>query len=267
MGVAARKRLSPQMEKCCLLLSANVSYAHAARDVEVLTGVKVSHSTQQRLVHRYNFTEPQARTRVETLSVDGGKVRLRTPQGQPSEWRDYKAITLHEQVCAAFFQENERLVAWVNRQPLCNLVTCLGDGHDGVWNLIGGMATLQRRREILDWYHLVENLYKTVGGSVQRLHQVKTDLWHGRIDAAIAAFTDWSPPQVQNFLAYLRKHCQRLPNYQSYQKQGICIGSGAVESTVKRIGLRLKVSGAQWNKKNVSQVLKQRCAYLNLAIV
>lgn len=217
-------------------------------------------------MHRYNFTEPQARTRVETLSVDGGKVRLRTPQGQPSEWRDYKAISLHEQVCAAFFQENERLVAWVNRQPLCNQVTCLGDGHDGVWHLIGGMATLQRRREILDWYHLVENLYKAVGGSLQRLHQVKTHLWHGRIDAAIAAFTDWNPPQVQNFLAYLRKHCQRLPNYQSYQQQGICIGSGAVESTVKRIGLRLKLSGAQWNKKNVSQALKQRCAYLNLAI-
>lgn len=101
LGVAARKRLSPQMQKCCLLLSANVSDAHAARDMEVLTGVKVCHSTQQRLVHRYNFTEPQARTRVETLSVDGG-IRLRTPQGQPSESRDSKAISLHEQVCAAF---------------------------------------------------------------------------------------------------------------------------------------------------------------------
>jgi hypothetical protein len=26
------------------------------------------------------------------MSIDGGKVRLRTPQGEPSEWRDYKGV-------------------------------------------------------------------------------------------------------------------------------------------------------------------------------
>ncbi|MDX2239289.1 MAG: ISKra4 family transposase, partial [Leptolyngbyaceae cyanobacterium bins.302] len=41
------------------------------------------------------------------------------------------------------------------------------------------------------------------------------------------------------------------------------IGSGAIESTVKQIGQRIKLSGAQWKKDNVPQVLKQRCAYLN----
>ena len=74
-------------------------------------------------------------------------------------------------------------------------------------------------------------------------------------------------PQVENFLSYLHKHLHRIPDYQTYQQQGICIGSGAVESTVKRIGLRLKLSGAQWKQANVANVLKQRCAYLNLAIV
>ena len=44
----------------------------------------------------------------------------------------------------------------------------------------------------------------------------------------------------------------------------ICaIGSGAVESTVKQIDRRLKISGAQWKSENVPQVLKHRCAYLN----
>ncbi|MDC0832242.1 ISKra4 family transposase, partial [Geitlerinema sp. CS-897] len=32
---------------------------------------------------------------------------------------------------------------------------------------------------------------------------------------------------------------------------------------VKQIGRRLKISGAQWERQNVPQVLKQRCAYLN----
>nr|MDG3495202.1 ISKra4 family transposase [Pseudanabaena catenata USMAC16] len=42
------------------------------------------------------------------------------------------------------------------------------------------------------------------------------------------------------------------------------IGSGAVESTIKQIGRRIKISGAQWKRDNLPQVLKHRCAYLNL---
>jgi len=41
------------------------------------------------------------------------------------------------------------------------------------------------------------------------------------------------------------------------------VGSGAVESAVKQIGARLKISGAQWKTENVNQVLSVRCAYLN----
>lgn len=266
LGLGARMRLSPLLEKSCLVLSANVSYENAARDLSLLTGILVSHSTQQRLVQRTQWNETQACESVKTLSVDGGKVRLRTAQGQESQWRDYKAVTLHKQLCGAWLQENEALLSWVNRQPLAAVVTCLGDGHDGVWNLIAGITPPDHRREILDWYHLVENLHK-VGGSLQRLRQVETDLWQGRTNLAQRAFAGWNVPQSENFLTYLHKHRYRIPNYQTYHQQGICIGSGAVESTVKRIGLRLKLSGAQWKQDNVAQVLKQRCAYLNLAIV
>jgi hypothetical protein len=117
-------------------LSANVSYENTAQELEILTGLTVSHSTQQRLVQRYEFTEVRVNQEVEQLSVDGGKVRLRTPVGQGCEWRDYKAVNLH------------------------------------------GLAV-------------------------------------------------------------------------------------AVESTVKQMGRRVKISGAQWNKQNVSQVLFHRTAYLN----
>lgn len=33
---------------------------------------------------------------------------------------------------ASSFQENEVIVDWVNSQELAPVVTCLGDGHDGV---------------------------------------------------------------------------------------------------------------------------------------
>jgi hypothetical protein len=48
-----------------------------------------------------------------------------------------------------------------------------------------------------------------------------------------------------------------------YEESISSIGSGTVESTIKRIGLRVKISGAQWNIENVSSILALRCAYLN----
>ena len=44
---------------------------------------------------------------------------------------------------------------------------------------------------------------------------------------------------------------------------GLAIGSGSVESTIKRLGARLKLSGAQWLPNSVPQMLRLRCAYLN----
>ena len=196
------------------------------------------------------------------MSVDGGKVRLRTPKGEPSEWRDYKGVNLHECYVGAFFQDNSSLVNWVNAQPLTHPLICLGDGHDGIWNITQGIGTESHRREILDWYHLVENLGK-VGGSQQRLDAVETFLWQGDVDCAIEQFNDWQHERVFTFIAYLNKHRHRIVNYGYYQAEGISIGSGAIESTVKQIGQRIKLSGAQWKKDNVPQVLKHRCAYLN----
>ncbi len=62
----------------------------------------------------------------------------------------------------------------------------------------------------------------------------------------------------------MENHREPIVNYDYYQAENICaIASGAVESTVKQIDRRLKISGAQWKSENVSQVLKHRCAYLN----
>jgi len=59
------------------------------------------------------------------------------------------------------------------------------------------------------------------------------------------------------------KGCQPFPEYGYLQQLGLTIGSGSVESSIKQIGRRIKISGAQWKKENVAQVLKHRCSYLN----
>lgn len=103
-----------------------------------------------------------------------------------------------------------------------------------------------------------ENLYK-VGGSLKRLKLAENLLWIGEVDATIALFVDLAKKQAKNFCAYLNKHRSRIINYGYYQAEQICsIGSGSVESAIKQIGLRLKLSGAQWNPANVPSILQLR---------
>jgi len=64
-------------------------------------------------------------------------------------------------------------------------------------------------------------------------------------------------------VGYLCKHRQRIPEYGYLHQLRMTIGSGSVESSIKQIGRRIKISGAQWKKEYVAQVLKHGCAYLN----
>jgi hypothetical protein len=147
-------------------------------------------------------------------------------------------------------------------QSYQNGITCIGDGHDGIWNIVAQFAPNRQRREVLDWFDLIENLHK-VGGSINRLNQAKNLLWQGQVDATKALLADCQLKPAQNFCEYLDKHRHRIINYQYHQAEQICsIGSGAVESTVKQIDRRTKISGAQWKEDNVPQVLAHRCAYL-----
>lgn len=136
-----------------------------------------------RLVHRQDFALPEVEPTVEELSVDGGNIRIRTPEGEPCAWKGYKAVCLHEPgAVAASFQENSVVIDWVNTQPLAAVLTCIGDGHDGIWNIITQFTPHKQRREVLDWFHLMENLHK-VGGSLKRLKQAENLLWQGQVEA------------------------------------------------------------------------------------
>jgi hypothetical protein len=245
-------------------LCAKSSYEQAENDLKTLMGITIGGSSLHRLVQKIELPGSVGETEVSALSVDGGKIRLRSEETRKGEWRDYKAVSLHGSFCEAFFQEPLALEKWSEQQPLSPILTCLGDGHDGVWKVIKsiGGSKVVIQRQVLDWYHLKENLYK-VGGSLKRLQQVETMLWLGLVDVAIAEFDALKGKQAKKFQLYLDKHRQRIPNYSTYQKLAIPIGSGSVESKIKQIGTRIKISGAMWKRENVSRILRLRCAYLN----
>jgi len=172
-------------------------------------------------------------------------------------------VRLNGTLYGGFFARNADLVGWLQAQFLAPILVCLGDGHAGIWNLFAEIAPADQRFEILDWYHLKENLFK-VDAERSRLEAAETDLWHGQIAAALTLFAQDSSKSALNFCAYLQTHRYRLLNYQQVQADQLCsIGSGAVESAVKQIDRRLKLSGAQWKRENINQMLRLRCAYLN----
>jgi hypothetical protein len=145
LGCGRRSRLSPHLENCCLRLSANVGYNSAAKDIEYITGITVPSKTQLILVHYQKFEQPAAKIDITELSVDGGKVRWITQKGEKSEWKDYKAMVSEVGIVASF-EQNDKLIDWANDQPLAKPVTCLGDGHDGVWNIFKEISYKQDRR-------------------------------------------------------------------------------------------------------------------------
>ena len=253
------------MEDSCLILSAQSSYEKATRDLEKLTGIKVSRGTQQRLVQRRQWSAPQVEEPITEMSLDGDRIRLRTPLGEPCVWKEYKAVSLHGQGVAAFFKQNDRLVQWLNAQPLASLVACLGDGHDGIWNLFAQVGREHQRLEILDWYHLMENA-QPVRGSPAQLSHLEALLWQGQPLQACSYLFKYRLWGATNFVGYLQRHQHRIITYSARQAAGHSVGSGSVESLVKQIAARVKISGAQWAAHNVPNVLLQRCAYLNGAL-
>lgn len=252
------------MEKNALLICANESYQRAEEDLRILTGIKISHSTLQRLVNKQDLPLPESKLGVQEIGLDGGKIRLRTEEKQkPCEWKDYKASCLNGVYLGAFFQENESLVNWINSQKLINPFFCLGDGHPGIWNLYGQIGKSEERTEVLDWYHLKENLYK-IGGSKKRLKEAENLLWLGKVESTINLLKNLKKKEAINFCKYIKNHQKRIVNYHYYLEEQISsIGSGVIESAVKQIGRRVKISGAQWEPKNVNNILSTRCAYLN----
>ncbi|MGI0483543.1 ISKra4 family transposase [Geminocystis sp. CENA526] len=263
LGIEPYKRHSPLLEKCTLVLSANESYQNAQEDMFLLTGIKIGHSTIHRQVQQIDNILPDMKQSLSEVAIDGGTIRLRGEQGEKSQWKEYKVGRLQGIYQGAFFQDNDSLINWINSQKRTRPLFCIGDGHDGVWNIIGEIGEKQHRIEILDWYHLMENLYKTEGNKHQ-IDQLKAYLWMGEVAIAINYLNQEQFLGAHQFSKYLQKHQSRIVNYHYLSWQKVCsIGSGAVESAVKQIGHRVKLTGAQWKKENVPKILQLRCAYLN----
>ena len=156
------------------------------------------------------------------------------------------------------------------------LLVIIGDGAPWIWKGVSalraglGLETL-RTIEIVDWAHAVGKLSGAAklgikGYAPQQawFRQVRHLLRKGQIDEVISALSRLDRSQdkehhIRRAIEYFQDHRSRM-QYPSFQGEGLPIGSGVVESGVRRIiNLRLKGTSMFWQPDRAEQILCLRC--------
>jgi hypothetical protein len=162
------------------------------------------------------------------------------------------------------------------------VVTFVADGAPWIWKRLDraiAQAKLDPKRvvEVLDWCHAVHHLSVasaalplTEGrrkGLYQRLRGL---LKAGKSEDVIAELKVLAANQPEDSpmwreIRYLTKHSgSRRLRYDYLRRRGVAMGSGAIESTIRRvINLRLKGNGIYWTEDNAEAVFQLRAAIVS----
>jgi len=157
-------------------------------------------------------------------------------------------------------------------------IVCIGDGSAWVWGifdtLIKDLAISDKTTQIADYYHAVEHV--TI---IAELHSGKNEaekrqwvvslsrlLREGKFDLMKQLVTTEAErlqlPEMLKAFSYFDNHRQWM-RYDEYERKKLPIGSGIVESAIKRvINQRIKSPGSFWKLENVEKVLQLRCALM-----
>jgi hypothetical protein len=151
-------------------------------------------------------------------------------------------------------------------------VIFIGDGAPWVSNRVPELAKAlkiaqEKVQVVADFYHAVEHL-KAVADAHKKFHDQQRKAWlkkqrkrlyQGKVDQVIADIDQLKGKKVQTEKDYFVNRRQHM-RYAELKKAGVPIGSGAVESAIRRIvNLRLKGAGIFWFKHNAEHLLLLRC--------
>jgi hypothetical protein len=241
------------------------------------------------------------RTRVRKVTrKQKGKGKKKTQRRRyQSEWREPKLIILLEidehgrmkaqtqpWIDGTFGGPDEamELVAFHLHRlgaAAAEVVVYVGDGAPWIWDRLAwvdkrvGLAADKVVR-VLDWCHAVHNVslaLEALGLAEAERRKLFGKLrrwlrrgWYGQVVNTLADLgeaRDW-PKALEQPLGYLTKHAEAGHlSYASYRRRGLPMGSGAIESAIRRvINLRLKGPGLHWRGENAEGALVLRAAAL-----
>jgi DNA polymerase III epsilon subunit-like protein len=154
------------------------------------------------------------------------------------------------------------------------LLIIIGDGASWIWHGVPGLrrdlALPLRVVEIVDWGHAAGKLMPAAKVGLPELKQhpwvkrMRTFLKQGNVRTIIAALQELDQRHdtdevIRTTMQYFQTHEARM-QYQSFRAEGLPIGSGSIESGVRRIvNLRLKGASIFWRPENAEEILYLRC--------
>jgi DNA polymerase III epsilon subunit-like protein len=156
------------------------------------------------------------------------------------------------------------------------VLVIIGDGASWIWNGVPDLLTalgLEALRvvEIVDWAHAVEKLLPPAQVGIQEpqrqqqwFKHARALLKQGNIHAIIEALQGLdrshdTDEMIRTTMQYFQTHEARM-QYQTFRAGGLPIGSGVIESGVRRIvNLRLKGASLFWLPENAEEILYLRC--------
>ena len=129
--------------------------------------------------------------------------------------------------------------------------------------------------EVLDWAHAVGRLTEVADAckswsTRQRRRWLQTQrkrLKQGQVEAVLEELEPLARGRraktLRNVIAYFQKHTHRM-RYRLFRQAHIPLGSGAVESALRRVvNLRMKGAGIFWLNENSKRMLFLRCQLLS----
>ena len=242
-----------------------------------------------------------ARNEDDLLIEDGpGRSRKPTEQEYDADWREPKLLIIfvHDEHGKMDKQYQATIdgtflgpdaVAELTAMHLHRLgaaqaahLTFCADGPPWIWDRIPKIVELAGlqdvpQHEVLDNCHAAHHislalaaLDLTLDERMPLYREHRTRLRNGqwkRVVAELRELAELAPPdsKIHTEIAYLEKHGQagRL-NYVQFTKLGIPRGSGAIESTIRRvINLRLKSNSMFWRIDNAESMLQLRAQVIS----
>ena len=226
-------------------------------------------------------------TQRKGLSMDGGKVHIRG-----EGWKEFKVGTVYDielrrerdpatgdaveqahGVKMAYtgvlgnadaFGRAFWALAVAHDIPQAADLSVTADGAEWIWNVVADY--FPQSVQIVDWYHACEHLTQAAqalspndAAAAQRWVQQRRD------DLYLGSIANITTPLEQAALSaeahYFHTH-QRRMQYQVFREQGYPIGSGTVESGIKRYKARLTGAGMRWSRPAAERMLVIRSAVL-----
>ena len=152
-------------------------------------------------------------------------------------------------------------LAWRQGVATAADTSVTADGAEWIWRLTGDL--FPDSVQIVDWYHACEHLAAAAqaltddSAAAQRVYRRQsTHLYKGEIHKITGPLDEAG---LSQHAGYFHTHKRRM-QYQLFLEQGYPIGSGTVESGVKRYKHRLTGAGMRWSRRSAEEMLVLRGA-------